>query len=83
MKRKLEKVKKKIETNNEFKGKHNRKPKLCLVSSSGGHWEQLKKLQPLIDKYCGFFITEKTQVGENAKDFMKQNALTLLLLRVL
>ena len=31
-------------------------PKLCLVSSSGGHWEQLQKLQPLIDKYDGFFV---------------------------
>ena len=49
-------------------------PKLCLVSSSGGHWEQLQKLQPLIDKYDGFLVTEKTQfeainglfnVGEN------------------
>lgn len=36
-------------------------PKLCLVSSSGGHWEQLQKLQPLIDKYDGFMVTEKTQ----------------------
>lgn len=35
-------------------------PKLCLVSSSGGHWEQLQKLKPLADKYDGFFVTEKT-----------------------
>lgn len=34
--------------------------KICLVSSSGGHWEQLRKLQPLIDKYSGFYVTEKT-----------------------
>lgn len=34
--------------------------KICLVSSSGGHWEQLKKLQPLIDKYSGFYVTERT-----------------------
>lgn len=50
-------------------------PKLCLVSSSGGHWEQLQKLQPLIDKYDGFLITEKTQFQENAKYFMKQTDL--------
>lgn len=50
--------------------KHNRKPRLCLVSSSGGHWEQLQKLQPLIDKYDGFLVTEKTQFPENAKYFM-------------
>ena len=49
---------------------HNRKPRLCLVSSSGGHWEQLQKLQPLIDKYDGFLVTEKTQFPENAKYFM-------------
>lgn len=49
-----------------------RPPKLCLVSSSGGHWEQLKKLQPLVDTYGGFFITEKTKFSQNAEYFMKQ-----------
>ena len=53
----------------------NRKPRLCLVSSSGGHWEQLQKLQPLIDKYDGFMVTEKTQFEANAKYFMKQTDL--------
>ena len=52
-----------------------RMPKLCLVSSSGGHWEQLQKLQPLIDKYEGFLITEKTQFKANAKYFMMQTDL--------
>lgn len=55
--------------------KFNRKPRLCLVSSSGGHWEQLQKLQPLIDKYDGFMITEKTQFEAKAKYFMKQTDL--------
>lgn len=41
--------------------KHKRKPRLCFVSSSGGHWEQLQKLKPLADKYEGFFVTEKTK----------------------
>ena len=50
-------------------------PRLCLVSSSGGHWEQLQKLQPLIDKYDGFLVTEKTQFPENAKYFMIQTDL--------
>ena len=54
---------------------HNRKPRLCLVSSSGGHWEQLQKLQPLIDKYDGFLVTEKTQFPEKAKYFMIQTDL--------
>ena len=55
--------------------KHNRKPRLCLASSSGGHWEQLQKLQPLIEKYSGFMVTEKTQFEANAKYFMKQTDL--------
>lgn len=55
--------------------KHNRKPRLCLVSSSGGHWEQLQKLQPLIDKYSGFMVTEKTQFEAKAKYFMIQTDL--------
>lgn len=41
--------------------KQNRVPRLCFVSSSGGHWEQLQKLKPLADKYEGVFITEKTK----------------------
>ena len=44
--------------------KHDRKPRLCFVSSSGGHWEQLQKLQPLAEKYEGFFVTEKTRFDE-------------------
>ena len=56
--------------------KHKRKPKVCCVSSSGGHWEQLQKLQPLIDKYDGFMVTEKTQFeAPLARYFMKQTDL--------
>ena len=56
--------------------KHNRKPRLCFVSSSGGHWEQLQKLKPLADKYEGFFVTEKTQFETPlGKYFMKQTDL--------
>ena len=50
-------------------------PKICFVSSSGGHWEQLQKFQPLIDKYDGFFVTEKTQFKANARYFMIQTDL--------
>ncbi|MCD8288798.1 MAG: polysaccharide biosynthesis protein [Prevotella sp.] len=55
---------------------HNRKPRLCFVSSSGGHWEQLQKLEPLAKKYEGFFVTEKTKFSEPlAKFFMIQTDL--------
>lgn len=55
--------------------KNNRKPRLCLVSSSGGHWEQLQKLKCLIDKYDGFMVTEKTEFAADAKYLMKQTDL--------
>lgn len=50
-------------------------PKLCLVSSSGGHWEQLQKLYPLIEKYDGFMVTEETRFETNAKYLVKQTDL--------
>ena len=50
--------------------------KICFVSSSGGHWEQLKKLQPLQDKYSGFMVTEQTMFeAPEAKYFMRQTDL--------
>lgn len=55
--------------------KNKRVPRLCLVSSSGGHWEQLQKLQPLLDKYDGFLVTEKTQFEAKAKYLMIQTDL--------
>jgi len=40
------------------------------VSSSGGHWEQLKKLQPLVDKYDGFYVTEKTRFDASPAKYL-------------
>lgn len=42
----------------EIINKHSKK--ICFVSSSGGHYEQLMMLKPLIEKYDSFIITEKT-----------------------
>lgn len=47
-----------------------REPKICFVSSSGGHWEQLKKLKPLSEKYQGYFVTEKTKFNEELPDYL-------------
>lgn len=58
-----------------MKNKEKRKPRICLVSSSGGHWEQLQKLKVLLDKYDGFLVTEKTHFEADAKYLMKQTDL--------
>ncbi|MDY3959624.1 PssD/Cps14F family polysaccharide biosynthesis glycosyltransferase [Romboutsia timonensis] len=34
--------------------------KVCFISSSGGHFEQLMMLKPLMKKYDSFIVTEKT-----------------------
>ncbi len=49
--------------------------KVCLVSSSGGHWEQLQKLKPLIEKYDGFMVTEKTPFVKGSPYLMVQTDL--------
>lgn len=40
--------------------------KICLTSASGGHFEQLCCLKPLLDKYDGFIVTEKTSASVKA-----------------
>ena len=35
--------------------------KICFAASTGGHYEQLMMLKPLMNKYDSFIITEKTQ----------------------
>lgn len=34
--------------------------KICFAASSGGHYEQLLMLKPLMEKYDSFVVTEKT-----------------------
>lgn len=50
--------------------------KICFAASSGGHFEQLMMLMPLMDKHESFIITEKTPYGVNTKGkktyFLKQ-----------
>lgn len=59
--------------------------KICFVSSSGGHWEQLQKLQPLMEKYEGFYVTEKTPFVKNCSHLMIQTDLKdkLMLLKMI
>lgn len=51
------------------------KKKICLISSSGGHFEQLLCLKPLSENFNVFFVTEKTKYNKNEKKikyFVKQ-----------
>ena len=44
-----------------------KKKKLCFAASSGGHFEQIIMLKPLMDKYDSFLITEKTAYKAEVK----------------
>ena len=49
-----------------------KKIKLCLISSSGGHYEQLSMLKELGKKYDIFWVTEKTDYKGNADYYLAQ-----------
>ena len=44
-----------------------KKIKICFAASSGGHYEQLMMLKPLMKKYDSFVITEKTDYARKQK----------------
>lgn len=44
-----------------------KKKKICLISSSGGHFEQLLMLRKLGEKNNIFIVTEKTKYNKNDK----------------
>lgn len=50
--------------------------KLCFAASSGGHYEQLLMLRPLMKKYDSFVVTEeilyKTQIQNERMYYLKQ-----------
>ena len=41
--------------------------KICFIASSGGHYEQLLMLKPLMQEFDSFVVTEKTSYGATAK----------------
>lgn len=43
------------------------KPKICFAASSGGHFEQLLMLRPLMERYDSFVVTERTDYQAQAK----------------
>ena len=42
--------------------------KICFAASSGGHYEQLMMLKPLMEKYDSFVVTEKTMYESGEAD---------------
>ena len=42
--------------------------KICFAASSGGHYEQLMMLKPLMEKYDSFVVTEKTIYKTSAEN---------------
>ncbi len=44
--------------------------KICLISSSGGHYEQLKMLKKLGNKYSVYVVTEKTEYDTGADYYL-------------
>lgn len=56
--------------------REDKKIKLCFAASSGGHYEQLLMLKPLMEKYESFIITEETVYKSNINGekiyYMKQ-----------
>lgn len=38
----------------------NKSQKICFAASSGGHFEQILMLKPLMEEYDSFIVTEKT-----------------------
>ena len=53
----------------------NKRKKLCLISSSGGHYEQLKMLAPLSEKNDVFWVTEYTSYDSGADYYLIQTGL--------
>lgn len=44
-----------------------KKVKICFAASSGGHFEQLLMLKPLMERYDSFVITEETAYKAEVK----------------
>lgn len=45
-----------------------KKKKICFAASSGGHYEQLLMLKPLMKRYDSFIVTEKTMYSAEVDD---------------
>ena len=48
--------------------KNKKKVKICFAASTGGHYEQLLMLKPLMEKNDSFILTEKTLYNVEVKN---------------
>ena len=48
------------------------KKKICLISSSGGHFEQLLMLRKLSEEFEIFIVTEKTKYNKKINHYLLQ-----------
>ena len=55
----------------EIMVKNMKKLTICMISSSGGHYEQLRMLRALGEKHDLFWVTEKTDYKANADFYLK------------
>lgn len=51
------------------------KIKICMISSSGGHYEQLKSISELESHHDVFWVTEKTKYASKANYYLPQTGL--------
>ena len=47
--------------------KKKRTLKICFAASSGGHFDQLMMLRPLMEQHDSFIVTEKTAYETNVE----------------
>lgn len=64
----------------------NNNKKICLISSSGGHLEQIKQLKEIINTYECFYVVTRTKATEAMKqkkyivsDMIRTNKVVLVL----
>ena len=58
-----------------MKNRDGKRLKICLISSSGGHYEQLKMLAPLSEKHDVFWVTERTDYTSKADYYLLQTGM--------
>ena len=61
-----------LKQSGDVKKNTKKKIKICLISSSGGHYEQLSMLKTLGEKHDVFWVTEKTGYKVDAKYYLTQ-----------